>query len=148
MSGEQVVQISKSSNSSNLGIPLYGDIEQLGWAVYKSLDLGCQIPSRKAVRDDIVTLLYHSQIKSYWKAIHGTLTNGRLQLKLSAELGLVTQHSPKYKNLMQYLEEVESKVLRRIEGFENATVNYKSLLANKGVVPEQPVHSDFGIPSS
>ena len=101
------------------------------------------------LRYDVFNLLDPKKIKKkFWNAIHGSLENGRLQLKLSSNLDLIRLPRNEYKHVTQYLKDVETQVLRSVKGFERAIFTYSSLLINKGRIKEQAPHSDYGIKST
>ena len=119
-----------------------GNLEELGWVVYKGVDVR-HATNMISIKSDLEDLIYSRGLPSQWTAIQGSwTTTGRVQLNLM-DTNLIEKHMEKIKSISFLFDVIKDEVVRRIEGFTNAEMTSKHILLNKGNVKEQTVHSDY-----
>ena len=93
------------------------------------------------IQRELHEMTYSRGMSGKWKEIQ----KKRSQLKIdnSLDTNLYRKH---FEKTSEYLENVfNEKVKNCVHGFENASLQSKSILMNTGPTEEQKAHSDYGM---
>ncbi len=122
---------------SNLPMLVGGDLERYGWAVYT----GCNAYATtdqynlSSLRDDIYRLLYNTSEK-HWRKI-----SGNRQIYNVSDIDNI--NVVKIDHIKKFYEDIHVGFIKKIPGFEKATMDERFFIRNQGKVGEQNPHRDY-----
>ena len=131
-------------DQDNYLIPIVGNLEQDGWAVFEGVDICNEVDRFKNLREDISDMIH--LCPNQWNNLqNGTGTNcGRMQRKMT-EHHLIGSNGKKegLKSTVEYYKVILQERLKKIYGFDNCEYTGMSLLYNKNQIKEQRPHKDY-----
>ena len=125
-------------------IPIVGNLEEDGWAVFEGVDICNDVDKFKNLREDVSDMI-HLCPKQWNNLQNGTGTNcGRMQRKMT-EHHLIGSNGKKdgLKSTVEYYKVILQERLKKIYGFDNCDYTGMSLLYNKNQIKEQRPHKDY-----
>ena len=126
------------------GKPICGNLINTGWAIYHSIDMRNSNNGMNycnEIQRELHEMTYSRGMSGKWKEIQ----KKRYQLKIDNSLD-TNRYRKHFEKTSEYLENVfNEKVKNCVHGFENASLQSKSILMNTGPAEEQKAHSDYGM---
>ena len=144
-------QFTVPPNTNNKLSPIYGDLLEDGWAVFA----GYPISSYEGGFNEMkicLNNLYDKGLEAWKKLTHMDSAKnhafGRYMYKIPNEKHQKKPaedvHRQSYEFIKDYADAIINEYVSKIDGFENASSDSKSILANNGITWEQTPHRDYG----